>query len=59
MLDSGRAYTGGNEMPALLVDLDVMERNMETMAQFVCNRQAKLRPYFQELPRAGTGGSAS
>ena len=32
------------ETPALLVDLDVMERNLETMARFFCNRPAKLRP---------------
>jgi D-serine deaminase-like pyridoxal phosphate-dependent protein len=35
------------ETPALLVDLDVMERNLETMARFFCNRPAKLRPHFK------------
>jgi D-serine deaminase-like pyridoxal phosphate-dependent protein len=35
------------ETPALLVDLDIMERNMETMARFFCNRRAKLRPHFK------------
>src|SRR5260370_37290279 len=35
------------ETPALLVDLDVMERNLETMARFFCNRAAKLRPHFK------------
>src|SRR5579871_4999 len=35
------------DTPALLVDLDVMERNMETMARFFCNRPAKLRPHFK------------
>ncbi len=35
------------ETPALLVDLEVMERNLETMAQFLCNRPAKLRPHFK------------
>lgn len=35
------------ETPALLVDLDVMERNLTTMAQFFCHRPAKLRPHFK------------
>ena len=35
------------ETPALLVDLDVMDRNLETMARFFCNRPAKLRPHFK------------
>lgn len=35
------------ETPALLVDLDVMDRNLETMAHFFCNRAAKLRPHFK------------
>ena len=35
------------ETPALLVDLDVMERNLENMARFFCNRPAKLRPHFK------------
>jgi len=35
------------ETPALLVDLAVMERNLETMARFFCNRPAKLRPHFK------------
>jgi D-serine deaminase-like pyridoxal phosphate-dependent protein len=35
------------ETPALLVDLDVMERNLETMARFFRNRPAKLRPHFK------------
>ena len=35
------------ETPALLVDLDVMERNLDTMARFFCNRPAKLRPHFK------------
>ena len=35
------------ETPALLVDLDIMERNLETMARFFCNRPAKLRPHFK------------
>ena len=35
------------ETPALLVDLDVMERNLDTMTRFFCNRPAKLRPHFK------------
>src|SRR5579871_4055135 len=35
------------DTPALLVDLDVMERNLGTMAQFFCHRPAKLRPHFK------------
>ena len=35
------------ETPALLVDLGIMERNLETMARFFCNRPAKLRPHFK------------
>ena len=35
------------ETPALLVDLDVMERNLDTMTRFFCNRAAKLRPHFK------------
>jgi D-serine deaminase-like pyridoxal phosphate-dependent protein len=35
------------ETPALLVDLDVMEQNLQTMAKFFCSRSAKLRPHFK------------
>ena len=35
------------ETPALLVDLDLMEQNLQTMARFFCNRPAKLRPHFK------------
>ena len=35
------------ETPALLVDLDVMEQNLQTMARFFCSRPAKLRPHFK------------
>ncbi len=35
------------ETPALLVDLEAMEQNLETMARFFCNRPAKLRPHFK------------
>jgi len=47
MPDSGNARKVDIETPALLVDLDVMERNMETMARFFCGRPAKLRPHFK------------
>ncbi len=47
MPDSGKVLKADIETPALLVDLDVMERNMETMARFFCNRPAKLRPHFK------------
>lgn len=33
--------------PALLVDLDTMEQNMQTMAQFFRGRPARLRPHFK------------
>jgi len=35
------------ETPALLVDLDAMERNLHTMARFFRGQQAKLRPHFK------------
>jgi len=35
------------DTPALLVDLDAMERNLATMAGFFRNQQAKLRPHFK------------
>ncbi len=35
------------ETPALLVDLRVMERNLQTMAQFFRGQSAKLRPHFK------------
>lgn len=47
MPDSANLRKTEIETPALLVDLDVMERNMETMARFFCNRPAKLRPHFK------------
>ena len=47
MADSSKLRKTDIETPALLVDLDVMERNMETMARFFCNRPAKLRPHFK------------
>ncbi|MBS1597408.1 MAG: alanine racemase [Bacteroidetes bacterium] len=33
--------------PALLVDLDTMERNLRTMASFFENKSCKLRPHFK------------
>jgi len=47
MPDSIKLRRADIETPALLVDLDVMERNLETMARFFCNRPAKLRPHFK------------
>ena len=47
MPDSAKLKKADIETPALLVDLDVMERNLETMARFFCNRPAKLRPHFK------------
>ena len=35
------------ETPALLVDLDVMERNLRTMSRFLAGRQARFRPHFK------------
>lgn len=35
------------ETPALLVDLDAMEENLRTMAQFFQGKPAKLRPHFK------------
>src|SRR5215467_10117058 len=47
MLDSTAMNKADIETPALLVDLDVMEQNLQTMARFFCNRPAKLRPHFK------------
>jgi len=47
MLDAAKLRIKDIETPALLVNLDVMERNLETMARFFCNRPAKLRPHFK------------
>jgi D-serine deaminase-like pyridoxal phosphate-dependent protein len=33
--------------PALLVDLQVLERNIRTMAEFYADKQCKLRPHFK------------
>ncbi len=35
------------ETPALVLDLDVMDRNMARMAAFFRNKSAKLRPHFK------------
>jgi D-serine deaminase-like pyridoxal phosphate-dependent protein len=35
------------ETPALLVDLDAMEQNLQTMARFFRGRPASLRPHFK------------
>ena len=47
MPDSLKLKRADIETPALLVDLDVMDRNLETMTRFFCNRPAKLRPHFK------------
>lgn len=47
MAHSGKLTKNDIETPALLVDLNVMEQNLETMARFFCKRQAKLRPHFK------------
>jgi D-serine deaminase-like pyridoxal phosphate-dependent protein len=47
MSNAARLRKSDIETPALLVDLDVMERNLETMVEFFCNRPAKLRPHFK------------
>src|ERR1700694_4132992 len=47
MPESGKLGKADIETPALLVDLDIMEQNLETMARFFCNRPAKLRPHFK------------
>ncbi len=47
MSDSAKLAKMDIETPALLVDLNVMERNLENMARFFCNRPAKLRPHFK------------
>jgi len=41
MPDSLKLRKTDIDTPALLVDLDVMERNLQSMAQFFCNRPAK------------------
>jgi len=35
------------QTPALIVDLDIMERNLATMASFFENNSCKLRPHFK------------
>src|SRR5580704_3544145 len=35
------------ETPALLVDLDAMEQNLQTMALFFRGQSARLRPHFK------------
>ena len=54
------------DTPALVVDLDVLTRNIETMGSFFSDRSAKLRPHVeahrcpaighQQLAAAGTVG---
>jgi len=47
MSDSIKLKLADIDTPALLVDLDTMEQNLQTMARFFCNRPAKLRPHFK------------
>ena len=35
------------DTPALLLDLDVVERNIATMAAFFAKQRANLRPHFK------------
>jgi D-serine deaminase-like pyridoxal phosphate-dependent protein len=35
------------ETPALLIDLDLLEENIETMARYMRDKRAKLRPHFK------------
>ncbi|HEY6420198.1 MAG TPA: hypothetical protein VIX59_14460 [Candidatus Binataceae bacterium] len=35
------------DTPALLLDLDVVEENIRTMAAFFADRPQKLRPHFK------------
>jgi D-serine deaminase-like pyridoxal phosphate-dependent protein len=42
-----RSMTVDLETPALLLDLDAMERNLQSMSAFFHNRAAKLRPHFK------------
>jgi len=35
------------ETPALLIDLDVLEKNIKTMADYMRNKRSKLRPHFK------------
>jgi 3-hydroxy-D-aspartate aldolase len=37
------------ETPALLIDLDVIERNIRTMQSFLSGRQTRLRPHFKTV----------
>jgi D-serine deaminase-like pyridoxal phosphate-dependent protein len=47
VLDSAGLAAIDIETPALLVDLDAMERNLQTMAKFFRSQSAKLRPHFK------------
>ncbi len=42
-----RIKTRELDTPALLVDLDSMESNLEKMASFFCGQKAKVRPHFK------------
>src|SRR6516225_7324349 len=47
MSDSMNLKLADVDTPALLVDLDSMEQNLQTMARFFSKRPAKLRPHFK------------
>jgi D-serine deaminase-like pyridoxal phosphate-dependent protein len=46
------------DTPALLLDLDVLEENIRTMAAFFSDRPQKLRPHFK-TPRRRRSRAAS
>ena len=39
----------GLETPALLIDLDAIERNIQTMQQYLLGKKARLRPHFKTV----------
>ncbi len=47
MSDASKLKKADIETPALLVDLDVMEQNLDTMTRFFHSRPARLRPHFK------------
>ena len=47
MVHSSNSALAGIDTPALLVDLDAMDQNLRTMADFFSNRPTKLRPHFK------------
>lgn len=47
MSDSAKRNLNHIETPALLVDLEAVERNLRSMTQFFSTQKAKLRPHFK------------